>query len=495
MSPLSLSREHSSPNHLSSPSSVASPTASLLSFASSRTMPVILLSSPSPLSSLSHPMLIVRKWLTRPTLSHSLQSLVSRIEEGQQNASNLPLDTSCSRKSLVSARDDDVVFFLRLPESAGEAGGLVLSASGSGSIELTFFFAFPCSHRHPSGFFKRGDNSQLPLIIRKTRNRPEKRRASTSSMPQEHEHSPPPPLPASHYQPQDYRSQYNPDGYRQHPNFTTPAFQPTFPPLRSLQQPDSSMPLSWRPYTPPTTNWSQPTSSASYAPISAHHQPQQRLSVGDFKLSPSTLGPSPRSKLEELGPPPRLRKANSTLSIQTTAHPSADDTYRSPYPTPTFSNYASHHAYSSSSSTTSPNLIPSGLPMAYEGPSPSSYTTGPSSSSYTHLSHGAPSGPSSTSAPVTLPSPTYSSSSSDHTPFPSESTTTTNTTTNTSVLDPRHLSRSSSTNPSSYFAPPPPPPLNRSHSHEQQVSWSPALRPILDNGGEHYPSSYGGNSR
>lgn len=270
------------------------------------------------------------------------------------------------------------------------------------------------SCRHPSGFFVRGDPSLLPGIVRKTRNRPSKRRASASSAVSNERSdgsTPPPPIPQwappTEYQPQ-YTDEHNSS---LHSYGVVPTFNPSLDSLRTIgdQQAAASAASSvppitsgtndtWRAYTPPTWNFSGTSGNLPQQP------PGRRTSVSDFKISAPI---SPRSTNKTELPSPRLRKVPSSISIQNTSSPNyqhqqheeplySPASHRStPYPTPTFNTYP----------------LPSGLAAPYDPPSiyDSSTSVPPPFGPYNHYSYH------SAQATNPLPSPTYSSDG-DHNP-------------------------------------------------------------------------------
>ncbi|KAM0755558.1 hypothetical protein T439DRAFT_320252 [Meredithblackwellia eburnea MCA 4105] len=201
---------------------------------------------------------------------------------------------------------------------------------------------------HPSGFFLQGDASRLHGIVRKTRNRPEKtgiRRASTSSIQSSglEDDGDVPPMP--HWPPADTRQMggYTEERRHLHHFSSIPTFQPSFP---SVRQP-SILDTPWRPYQP-TQAW-------------ADAQTQRRAS--DFGINPI----SPRTKrveLSDLTRPPMPRKAGSLSIVPLAANVNSMDEFRSPYPTPTFSNFTD----SRSGSESMPSGMPSGMSCGYDDP-------------------------------------------------------------------------------------------------------------------------------
>ncbi|ORY84095.1 hypothetical protein BCR35DRAFT_303148 [Leucosporidium creatinivorum] len=213
---------------------------------------------------------------------------------------------------------------------------------------------------HPSGFFIRGDPSPLPGIVRKTRNRPSKRRASASSAVsnERSDESPPPPPVPQWAPPTEYHTQYADDRNSSlHPHGAAPTFHSSFGPLRTIGDQQaavsagSSVPpvgpgtnVTWRAYTTPT--WSFTGTSG----LSPQQPAGRRTSVSDFKISAPV---SPRSANKTEVPSPRLRKAASSLSIQTVNNSfeyqpqqqqheppySPTSLRQTPYPTPAFTTY------------------------------------------------------------------------------------------------------------------------------------------------------------
>ncbi|ORY55955.1 hypothetical protein BCR35DRAFT_309928 [Leucosporidium creatinivorum] len=223
---------------------------------------------------------------------------------------------------------------------------------------------------HPTGFFTRGDASNLEGIIRKIRSRPEKGKragnrrvsvASTGSMDGE-DYSPtghpmPLALPPSPF------AQYTPT------TSTSSSSSHQGPPPRHADI------TTWRAYTPATSSW-QPASSSN-APAPYDRYSNRRSSIPDFKFAPSmTLSPTKEETVTEERP--RLRKAASSLCIQTTNHHTNHGEtgfHQSPYPTPTIS--PSYNSYFPSSNAQppvgaecSPHSQPSNLPYAAYVPPP-----------------------------------------------------------------------------------------------------------------------------
>lgn len=317
---------------------------------------------------------------------------------------------------------------------------------------------------HPSGFFRRGDNSQLSSITRKARNRSTaKRRASTSSaVSNDHsDGSPPPPLPAqTTWQPPDFRPQ-NAEERQGLPSLLAPRFSSPFGPPPALQHAEGSSSgstLVWKPYSP--TGWTQAsTSSRSHEPTD-DVQHRRRTSVSDYKISATGLI-SPRTskpELELLPPPtlvPKLHKSASSLAmgsyrqqpqqqqqqVQTVdyAHddrhhqamflPPRDDqshasgSHSSPYPTPTFTynqqpSYYAHEASGSSSSVGGSSTLASGLPVPYD-PATSTHSQASTHAAYlpyntnTHYG-GSGSSSSSSAAASTFPQHHHSHSHAQH---------------------------------------------------------------------------------
>lgn len=254
---------------------------------------------------------------------------------------------------------------------------------------------------HPSGFFIRGDNSRLDGIARKLRARPEKnssgaghgrRRVSTTSSgsvdaedmsPVTQGLIPLPPVPDLHpsWNAQQSSSSSgvgpgsngalsgSPSGLRA---LRLPEYRTTAP--NAYTSPSSTGPSlnhtgysfgtggqsyalnsarlqdisSWRSYTPATTKWSNASSlvSSLNSSNSAAVAAARRASISDFKASSSQRQQAPPGgNVEYMSPTserPKLRKAGSTMCIQTTEQPQAhgihtsENTYASSYPTPTY---------------------------------------------------------------------------------------------------------------------------------------------------------------
>ncbi|GAA6057090.1 hypothetical protein JCM3770_002074 [Rhodotorula araucariae] len=196
---------------------------------------------------------------------------------------------------------------------------------------------------HPSGFFVRGDPSQLNKIIRKARTRPEKeRRASECSTASDEGLIAHHPYAMPAWPPVDYRSSISTDCAA----LQLPSFASSFHGGRLVPRPE----VQWRAYAPSTGSWFDPTREEH----DYHGGPPRRASLGEFKISGPTLGQNapynatlPSLREER----PRLRKAASSLCIATggevhpydaysdqQAHDTASQGFRSsPYPTPTFS--------------------------------------------------------------------------------------------------------------------------------------------------------------
>ncbi|GAA5887904.1 hypothetical protein JCM6882_000796 [Rhodosporidiobolus microsporus] len=204
---------------------------------------------------------------------------------------------------------------------------------------------------HPTGFFVRGDNSQLDGITRKTRSRPEKTRKSSAVSNNSAEDDGPagldwaPATTYSSYQPPGVgpSSFTSPFGYAQQPQ---PTYQPPVVP-----QGDYS---GWRSYTSPswpgqqlapgaaaTTSFSygqtQPLASPTYEQPEPAYHALRRTSLSDFKV-----GISPRSKPDDLPPVstssyhPISAFASQQASSSSSAHPNNDAAFHSPYPTPSY---------------------------------------------------------------------------------------------------------------------------------------------------------------
>ncbi|GAA6004530.1 uncharacterized protein JCM10292_005658 [Rhodotorula paludigena] len=238
---------------------------------------------------------------------------------------------------------------------------------------------------HPSGFFVRGDPSQLTKIIRKARNRPEKggRRASECSAASDEgfPSSAPYSLPA--WQPSDYRSSLGTD----RPVLQLPSFGQSF----NTSQPRHET-TQWRAYAPATASWFDPSREDV---ADRYTTAPRRSSLGEFKLTPSgqaTYTSSLSSLHEER---PRLRKAASSLCIQTssslaavgedeqenqalydseTVPPTGPGFRPSPYPTPTFSPTTS--TFFTNATTVPPHdYVPNGATAAYSHHQPHSHLT------------------------------------------------------------------------------------------------------------------------
>lgn len=175
-----------------------------------------------------------------------------------------------------------------------------------------------------------------------------------------------PPVQQSGWQVPDFRPQYAED--RRPLNSFLPAFQSTFAHYTPSASTSTSSPsgppprhtdiTTWRAYTPATSSW-QPASSSSTntANNSSTYDrfSNRRSSIPNFKFAPSM---SLSSTKEEAVPEerPRLRKAASSLCIQTTDHHTnhGETGFRSsPYPTPTISPSYNSYFPSSSGSTAS----------------------------------------------------------------------------------------------------------------------------------------------
>lgn len=256
-------------------------------------------------------------------------------------------------------------------------------------LTLLYCSLYPTSH--PTGFFLRGDSSQLEGIIRKIRARPEKGKragnrrvsvASMGSMDGMEGQSPPhsmslalPPVHQSGWQAPDFRPQYAED--RRPLTTFLPSFQSPFTNYTastSTSSPSQQGPpprhadiTTWRAYTPATSSWQPASSSTGPAPYDRFSN--RRSSIPDFKFAPSmTLSSTKEEALVEERP--RLRKAASSLCIQTTNHHTnqGENGFRqSPYPTPTISPsynsyFPSSNAQVSVGAECSPHSQPSALP-------------------------------------------------------------------------------------------------------------------------------------
>lgn len=173
------------------------------------------------------------------------------------------------------------------------------------------------------------------------------------------DYSPPPaplhlPLPPVHqgtWQAPDFRPQFGDD--RRPLDTFLPTFQsnfahytPTVPSNSTSINHTGASPRhkdisTWRAYTPATSTW-QPASSSPHNTAPYDRFDNRRSSIPDFKFAPSlSLSPLKETVPEE-GGRPRLRKAASSLCIQTTNHHTNHGevgfrTSTSPYPTPTIS--------------------------------------------------------------------------------------------------------------------------------------------------------------
>ncbi|GAA5904244.1 hypothetical protein JCM8208_006815 [Rhodotorula glutinis] len=248
--------------------------------------------------------------------------------------------------------------------------------------------------QHPSGFFVRGDPSQLSKIVRKARTRPEKgRRASECSTASDETYPStlhPYPMPA--WPPtNDYRSSFPTD----RPPLQLPSFGSSFSAAGAPRT--SSETTQWRAYAPTTGAWLDPNRGDG-----ERYAPPRRSSLGEFKLTPSSMlagdasgYTSTLSSLQEEHRP-RLRKASSSNCMpgdephhqhayldghhsSSQQHGVAQGFSASPYPTPTFSptsntffeaapspSHGYHHSASAGSSSSA--FVPASH-MAYE-PSP-----------------------------------------------------------------------------------------------------------------------------
>ncbi|GAA5844206.1 hypothetical protein JCM9279_001725 [Rhodotorula babjevae] len=272
--------------------------------------------------------------------------------------------------------------------------------------------------QHPSGFFVRGDPSQLVKIVRKARTRPEKgRRASECSTASDEAYPAslhPYPMPA--WPPStDYRSSFSTD----RPPLQLPSFGSSFNPLSAPSR-SSSETTQWRAYAPTTGAWLDPNRGDG-----DRFGPPRRSSLGEFKLTPSSmLGgessgySSTLSSLQEENRP-RARKASASYPDEPHHHhaylgehasPSHHDIAQgfsaSPYPTPTFS----------PTSNTYFEAAPSSAAHAHGY----HHSAGPSSSAFVSASHMSyePSPFASSYHPV---APSKGGAHSYHTPSPDQS--------------------------------------------------------------------------
>lgn len=321
-----------------------------------------------------------------------------------------------------------------------------MSSSSVSALPLSLLGPAPLtsalsSRRHPSGFFVRGDPSQLNKIVRKARTRPEKgRRASECSTASDETYPSalhPYPMPA--WPPStDYRPSFSTDRpFLQLPSlgssFHTGAAPPPPPRLDTTQ---------WRAYAPTTGAWVDPNRNDAdrFGP------PTRRSSLGEFKLSGTSTSttttmagqPAPYaatlSSLQE-EQRPRLRKAFSSTSVPTDehGHPHPHRVYQdqheqhhhapqgfrgSPYPTPTFSPTSNtffdahpgyHHA-SASGVTATTSAFTSAPHMSYDAsPFASSYhPIAPSQPSSSSLSGAATKGARALTHSYHTPSPDHS---------------------------------------------------------------------------------------
>jgi len=217
------------------------------------------------------------------------------------------------------------------------------------ALKLTTSSSPSC--RHPSGFFVRGDPSQLAKIVRKARTRPEKgRRASECSTASDEAYpSSLHPYPMPTWPPStDYRSSFSSD----RPTLQLPSFGSSFNPLAPPSR-SSSETTQWRAYAPTTGAWVDP-----HRGDGDRFGPPRRSSLGEFKLAPSSMlagepsgYSSTLSSLQEENRP-RARKASTSSCMPhdephhhhayLNEHPSSQHAIAqgfsaSPYPTPTFS--------------------------------------------------------------------------------------------------------------------------------------------------------------
>ncbi|GAA5857860.1 hypothetical protein JCM1840_000940 [Sporobolomyces johnsonii] len=247
---------------------------------------------------------------------------------------------------------------------------------------------------HPSGFFLRGDSTQLEGISRKTRARPDKQRRASAVSTGSVEDVPAPVASTSTNAwpaPPDYR--YPLPQAAAVPNASLPqstyAYGPPAPHLRPYHSPqmNNDPHANWRGYTPSLWPNQQipppaPDPRFAYAPIppnsyshsDPHSQPQHNLdrrhSIGD------PTGLSPRSKASELLslPPVGVRKAHSPLGMHD-PHAVTEEhhqQFQSAYPTPSFSSaniYERPPQYPAPLAPNQPNAppqVPTGLAMGYE---------------------------------------------------------------------------------------------------------------------------------
>ncbi|GAA5999915.1 hypothetical protein JCM10207_005970 [Rhodosporidiobolus poonsookiae] len=267
---------------------------------------------------------------------------------------------------------------------------------------------------HPSGVFIRGDNSQLDNIIRKSRARPEKQRRASGASTGSADDSPASPT-------------WGPSDLQYHPPIT-PSFAGDNP-----FQPYPAMPGGLSQYQPPpipSPSYFQPAWPSPFAPQPAYNpaetppsraydgynevpEPQyhalRRGSLSDFKVDVS-----PRTKTEQLHPPPPssvYRPAYSPLGMGEAGASSAPE-FRSPYPTPTYASTTGstsafeqpHHHLPATEASASSSYRPNGLPMFNPRGSISTEAGQPASSlPPTYSPYPAPLPPHSTASHPTLP--------------------------------------------------------------------------------------------
>ncbi|KAK4047257.1 hypothetical protein OIV83_005561 [Microbotryomycetes sp. JL201] len=195
--------------------------------------------------------------------------------------------------------------------------------SGERKSGQTSFIVFT----HPSGYFVRGDNSMLHGIVRKTRTKTGKRRASQTSIGSaDRSDESPPPLPQTQWQPPQFAPQYGADRRTLTSMLTkqphAAVASPFGPPPGGLGEQLAS----WRSYQPVQPGW-----NPGYVQEGIEYG-QRRMSLGDVR---PTMPISPRDSKElELPPAPlpsssgvphHLRKASSNQSMSVHAHHEADE--------------------------------------------------------------------------------------------------------------------------------------------------------------------------
>ncbi|GAA5820611.1 hypothetical protein JCM11251_003075 [Rhodosporidiobolus azoricus] len=249
---------------------------------------------------------------------------------------------------------------------------------------------------HPTGFFIRGDNTQLEGITRKTRNRPEKsRKASIASTGSGDEDLGPgvdwPPRTSTSYSsyqpaapgPSNFS---NPFGYA-HPQQSMPTYQP--PAVPQQHQGDYS---GWRSYTspswPPQELLGTSTAPTGYRPYEkspllvspSYENPEpsylasRRNTLSEYKVGP---GISPRTKSEDLPPVsaasyhPINAFATPAVSTSHATHHGSSASFPSPYSAPA---YPSLHSSTSRGALEQPhNGLDHSSSTAAAGPSSLSY--------------------------------------------------------------------------------------------------------------------------